>query len=97
MFVNAILAHIRVWLYKRGMRTVQSRLKILLAEKEVRERRTISLQDVGRETGVARSTILRLANNTMRRVPLDEAARLCDYFQCEKLDDLLQLRDAPHV
>jgi DNA-binding Xre family transcriptional regulator len=77
------------------MKTVQSRLKILLAEKEVREGRTITMQDVVRESGVARSTALRLANNTMRRVPLDEAARLCDYFGCDKLDDLLQLRDAP--
>ncbi len=80
-------------MYKRSMKTVQSRLKILLAEKEVREGRSITMQDVIRETGVARSTVLRLANNTMRRVPLDEAARLCHYFDCEKLDDLLQLRD----
>ncbi len=73
---------------------MKSRFKVLLAEKELREGRTISLRKVVEETGVANSTVLRLANNTMRRVPLDELAVLCTYLNCE-VGDLLRLEDIP--
>ena len=76
------------------MKVVNSRFKVLLAEKELRERRTISLRKVVAETGVANSTVLRLANNTIKRVPLDELATLCTYLDCE-VGDLLRLEDEP--
>lgn len=75
------------------MRIVKSHFKVLLAKKELRERRTISLRKVVAETGVANSTVLRLANNTIKRVPLDELAVLCAYLECE-VGDLLILEDA---
>lgn len=74
------------------MKIVKSHFKVLLAEKELRERRTISLRKVVAETGVANSTVLRLANNTIKRVPLDELAVLCAYLECE-VGDLLLLED----
>ena len=67
-----------------------SQLKIRLAEKEVREKRRIPLSEVERETQVARSTLLGMANNTIRRVPLDELAKLCTYFRCN-VGDLLTI------
>jgi len=76
------------------MKVVRSRFKVLLAEKELREGRTISLRKVVAETGVANSTVLRLANNSIRRVPLDELATLCVYLDCE-VGDLLRLEDVP--
>ncbi len=71
---------------------MKSRFKVLLAEKELREGRTISLRKVVMETGVANSTVLRLANNSIRRVPLDELATLCVYLDCD-VGDLLRLED----
>ena len=73
---------------------MKSRFKVLLAEKELREGRSISLRKVVAETGVSNSTVLRLANNTIKRVPLDELAKLCAYLDCE-IGDLLRLEDVP--
>ena len=74
------------------MKKVQSRLRVLVAEKEIREGRTVSLREVVREAGVPISTVMGLANNTMRRVPLDELATLCEYFKCD-IGDLLRLEE----
>ncbi len=74
------------------MKVVKSRFKVLLAEKELRENRSISLRKVVEETDVSNSTVLRLANNTIKRVPLDELAKLCVYLQCD-VGDLLRLEE----
>ncbi|HEU5376044.1 MAG TPA: helix-turn-helix transcriptional regulator [Ktedonobacteraceae bacterium] len=75
------------------MKMVRSYLRVLLAEKEVREKRSISLRRVARETEVSISTIMGLANNTLREVPLGALAVLCDYLHC-RVGDLLRLEDA---
>ena len=67
-----------------------SRFKVLLAEKEMRERRTISLREVVRETGVPISTVQGLANNTLREIPAEGVVALCRYLDCA-VGDLLQL------
>ena len=59
---------------------VMSRFKILLAEKEIREGRTISVRQVARDTGLPLSTVFGLANNTMTQLPVDGVARVCEYF-----------------
>ncbi len=59
---------------------VVSRFRVLLAEKELRERRTISLRDVARDTGISIYTVSGFANNTLREVPLDAVSKLCRYF-----------------
>jgi putative transcriptional regulator len=65
------------------MKVVRSQFRIVLAAKEHREGRTISLREVVRDTGVPVSTVMGMANNTIKRVPLDELNTLCDYFNCE--------------
>ncbi len=71
------------------MKTVRSQLRLLLAAKAQRDGRTISLREVQRETGVPISTVMGMANNTIKRVPLDELNTFCDYFGCE-VGDLLK-------
>ncbi len=68
--------------------TVVSRFRILLAEKEVRERRAISLADVARETSISIYTITAFARNTLREAPLDVLDTLCRYFACDVGDIL---------
>ena len=69
-----------------------SQLKIRIAEKEVREQRKITLEQVRADTHVARSMLLGMANNTIKRVPLDDLAKLCAYFKCD-VGDLLMVVD----
>lgn len=70
------------------MKTVNSRLKVLVAEKSLRDRRQLGIRTVAKEAGVSVSTVQRLMNNTMRRVPLDDLGSLCTYFNCDVGDIL---------
>lgn len=74
---------------------MNSRLKVLLAEKELRDKRTLGIRTVADETGASVSTVQRLMNNTMRRVPLDDLARLCRYLDCNVGDILTFDPSAP--
>ena len=78
------------------MKTVNSRLKLLVAEKEMRERRSLGIRTITAESGASRSTVERLLNNTIRRVPLDDLGALCSYFNCE-VGDILQAEDARDI
>jgi len=80
-------------LEEESMKIVRCRLRILLAEKADRERRTISLRKATRETGVPISTIMGLANNTIKEVPLESLAILCSYLNCN-VGEILRLEDA---
>lgn len=75
------------------MKTVRSQLRVLLAAKAQRDGRTISLREVQRETNVPISTVMGMANNTIKRVPLDELNALCEYLGCE-VGDLLKREEA---
>ncbi len=75
---------------------MNSRLKILVAERELRERRSLSIRTITAESGASRSTVERLLNNTIRNVPLDDLARLCAWVPCG-VADILQLEDAPNA
>ncbi len=71
---------------------MKSRLRVLLAEKEIREGRTISLREVVRAADVPISTVMGLANNTMREIPVEALGALCRYFDCE-VGDLLRMEE----
>jgi len=76
------------------MKVVRSYFRILLAAKAQREGRSISLREVGRATNVPMSTLLGMANNTMRRISVDELNMLCDYLGCD-VGDMLKREEAP--
>ena len=78
------------------MKVVKSNLRVLAAQKSQREGRRISLRTVADETGISRYAIYALDKNELHHFPKDVIERLCDYFGCEKLDDLLQLREVPN-
>jgi len=58
------------------------RLKELLAEKEFRERRVITLIEVAEGTGIHRMTLSRLSNNKDANPTADVLDKLCSYFGC---------------
>ena len=68
---------------------IRSRFKVLLAEKELRERRSITLRDVANETGVSIYTVAGFANNTLKEYPADALVELCKYLECTT-GDLLE-------
>jgi putative transcriptional regulator len=64
-----------------GMK-IMSRFRILLAEKETRERRRISLEKVSKETGISIYTVKKLNGDSLREFPMDAMESLCEYFGC---------------
>jgi DNA-binding Xre family transcriptional regulator len=76
------------------MVVVRSRLKVLVAEKEIREKRRLSLRTISRESGASLSTVVRLDNNSIKQVPLDDLARLCAWVPCQ-VGELLRLEEEP--
>ena len=62
---------------------VYNRFKLLIAQKELAERRNISYDDIHRETGLAISTLSAWANNMIQRFDVSSIATLCEFFHCE--------------
>lgn len=63
--------------------TVNNRFAILLAEKRVKERRNISLQEVAEKTGISRKTLWAWENNRVNRFDVSVIDALCTYFDVE--------------
>lgn len=71
---------------------MNSYLRVLVAQKELRERRNLSIRTITKESGASRSTVERLLNNTMKQVPLDDLAKLCAWLPAEA-GDILRAED----
>lgn len=69
---------------------IVSRFRILLAEKETKERRRISLQKVAEETGISIYTIKKLNSDDLREFPMEAMTALCRYFDCRPGDLFIQ-------
>ena len=76
----------------KGGTTVNSQFRLLLAKKEMREHRSISLREIQRDTGVAMSTLQGLTNNTFKAISREALQKLCTYLDCD-VGDLLRLEN----
>ena len=65
------------------------KLKELVAEKEFREDRVITMVEVAKETGIHRMTLSKLANNRGYNPTADLLDRLCNYFGC-RIEQLVE-------
>lgn len=73
---------------------MNSHFRILVAQRELREKRRIGIRVIAEETGASRSAIERLLNNTIKQVPLDDLAMICAWLGCEP-GDILRLEPLP--
>lgn len=73
---------------------MNSHLRILVAQKELREKRRIGIRVIVEETGATRSAVQRLLNNTIKEVPLEALARICEWVPCEP-GEVLRLEPLP--
>jgi putative transcriptional regulator len=76
------------------MKVVNSHLRVLVAQKELREKRTLSIRTITAESGASRSAVERMLNNTIKNVPLDDLARLCGWVPCDA-GDILRVEEIP--
>lgn len=59
---------------------VNSKLSILVASRRQPGERLPGIRTIAAQSGASVSTVQRLMNNSMKRVPLDDLAALCKYF-----------------
>lgn len=60
---------------------MNSKLDVLISERRIRQGgRRLGIRKIAQESGASVSTVQRLLNNKIRRVPLDDLAKLCEYF-----------------
>jgi len=77
---------------------VNSRLSILISERFIRQGgRRLGIRKIAEESGAHVSTVQRLMNNSIRRVPLDDLAKLCRYFDCQVGDILVYSPEPPAI
>ncbi len=72
---------------------MNSRLSILVAERRIKDGRAPGIRTIAAESGASVSTVQGLLNNKMRRVPLDDLAKLCKYFNVGVADILVYTPD----
>jgi DNA-binding Xre family transcriptional regulator len=73
----------------KGEGMLRFRLKELIAEREFRERRVITITEIAAATGVHRMTLSKVANHPDYNVSSDVLDRLCTYFNCA-IGDLVE-------
>ncbi len=65
---------------------IRFRLKELIADKEFREGRRVTLEEVSRETGVHRTTLSKIANQKGYVTNTDVLDKLCIFFEVNTND-----------
>lgn len=71
---------------------MRSHLKVLIAEREMSQGKRLGIRTIASEAGVTVSTVQGLMNNTMRRVPLGDLGRLCNYLGVN-VEEILRLEE----
>ena len=65
------------------MTHIENRFSELLAQKNRRDRRNWTYEDISRATGISPGTLVRFARQRHKMVDMTVLAKLCDFFDCE--------------
>lgn len=92
--VEVRLQHVLRLRGRVSLGVIRYRLKELIADREFRERRRITLEEVARATGISRNTLSRIANTYGYNTTTEVLDRLCHYFGCTLSDIAEHIPDA---
>jgi transcriptional regulator with XRE-family HTH domain len=73
---------------------INNRFAVLLAEKQIKERRNIPLAEVAEATGISRRALYAWENNNVNRFDVPVIDALCKYFGV-KPGDLFEYVEGP--
>jgi putative transcriptional regulator len=74
--------------------TIYNRLKVMIAEKELREGRRLTYRTIAQETGVSTGTLTAYVNQRVNRFDTPTLEAFCRFFGCQP-GDLLVFSDTP--
>lgn len=69
------------------------RLKELIADKQFKEGRRVTLDEVASETGIHRTTLSKVANQRGYNASTDIIDKLCGYFDVEVGDLVVRVKE----
>lgn len=72
---------------------IRFRLQELMAEKQFKEGRKITVKEVAEGTGINRATLSKMLNTKGHSTVTDNLDALCRYFECEIQDVAVYLPD----
>lgn len=76
--------------------TIYNRLKILIAEKEFREKRKLTYRTISEETGISTSTLTLYMRQGVGAFDTGTLETLCNYLNCQP-GDLIIYTDSPPI
>ncbi|WP_028450140.1 helix-turn-helix domain-containing protein [Chitinibacter tainanensis] len=76
---------------------IRFRVKELMAEKEFRENRRITLAEVAEACGINRMTLSKIAGQRGYSTVTDNLDRLCKYFDCQISDLITYIPDLEEI
>ena len=76
---------------------IYNRLKVLIAEKELREKRKITYRTLADETGISTTTLTLYMSQKADRVDLRTLQTFCEYFGVQPGDILIYTQEPPEV
>lgn len=68
---------------------IENRLRVLIAEKALKEKRRITLQEVSQEAGVPKSVLSTYIAQRVKRIDLETFEKLAAYFEIKDISELL--------
>lgn len=74
---------------KEGVMTVIIQLRRLIAEREMKYNRAVSLAEIAELVGISRQAMSNIANGEVKHMPLDTLNALCNTLGCTP-NDILQ-------
>jgi putative transcriptional regulator len=77
--------------------TIYNRLKVLIAEKELREKRKLTYRVISLETGIPISTLTDYMTQRISRFDGPTLEKLCDYFGAQPGDILIYSQEPPEI
>lgn len=75
---------------------IQSRLKVLISEKELRENRKWTYENIKGATGISVTTIHRLVRDTAKRYDANTLDVLCRFLNCNVGDLLIYMPESEY-
>ena len=68
---------------------IHNRLKIVWAEKEIREGKKLSYKQVAKDTGIPISVLTRYTSQQVKRFDVETLEKLCVYFDVKDIGEIL--------
>lgn len=74
---------------------IYNKLKVLIAEKEIRDNRKLTYRTVAEEANIPVSVLTSYASQNVGRFDGETLQKLCRYFNCQPGDLLVYTEDPP--